>query len=131
MASATFLIGLLVILLHEAAHLVAARAFGIHIKRIGVSWKGVYIVRECGTPLGNMVTTLAGPLVNLLLAAAWPVSHRFAVVNLIFGVVNLVPFAGSDGQRAVTQLLGLGYFSGWSYAPVRRTQMLRYRTGAP
>jgi len=67
-----------------------------------------------------MITTLAGPFVNLLLAAvAWPVSHEFAVVNLIFGISNLVPYAGSDGQRALAQLArwpdrSLGYFSGWS-----------------
>src|SRR5580704_2391968 len=104
MTSAIFHFGLLVILLHEAAHIAAARTLGIHIKRIGVSWKGIYIVRECGTPLGNMVTTLAGPFVNLLLAAAWPVSHEFAVINLIFGISNLVPFGGTDGQRAMAQL---------------------------
>jgi Zn-dependent protease len=104
MTTAIFHFGLLVILLHEAAHIVAARTLGIHIKRIGVSWKGIYIVRECGTPLGNMLTTLAGPFANLFLAFAWPVSHEFAVVSLIFGVINLVPFAGSDGQRAFTQL---------------------------
>lgn len=104
MTATTLLDGLLVIALHEAAHLAAARSLGIHIKRIGVSWKGPYIVRERGTPLGNMITTLAGPFLNLLLAAAWPVSHEFAVINLIFGISNLVPLGGTDGQRALTQM---------------------------
>jgi Zn-dependent protease len=104
MTTTTLLNGLLVIALHEAAHITAARALGINIKRIGVSWKGVYIVRESGTPSGNMMTTLAGPLANLLLAAAWPVLHEFAVINLIFGLSNLVPIGGSDGQRVWAQL---------------------------
>jgi Zn-dependent protease len=104
MTATTILDGLLVIALHEAAHVASAWSLGIRIKRIGVSWKGPYIVRECGTPLGNMITTLAGPFVNLLLAAAWPVSHEFAVINLIFGISNLVPFGGTDGQRAMAQL---------------------------
>lgn len=96
------LIGLLVIGAHEAAHLSAARSMGIRVKRIGLSWKGVYIVREAGPPRANMLTTLAGPLLNLMLAAAWPVSHEFALVNVLFGVCNLIPMAGSDGQRALT-----------------------------
>lgn len=105
MTPITFLSGLLAIILHEAAHVVVARSFGITVKRIGVSWKGVFIVRECGTPLANMITTLAGPLMNLLLATAWHVSHEFALVNLILGLSNLVPLGGSDGQRAWTQLV--------------------------
>lgn len=104
MTATTVLDGLLVTALHELAHLAAAWSLGIRIKRIGVSWKGPYIVRECGTPLGNLITTLAGPFLNLLLAAAWPVSHQFAVINLIFGISNLVPFGGTDGQRALTQM---------------------------
>jgi Zn-dependent protease len=105
MTTERFLIGLLVILLHEAAHLTTARALGLNVKRIGVSWKGPYIVRESGPPLANMITTLSAPLFNLLLAMAWPISHDFAFANLIFGLSNLVPFAGSDGQRALTLLV--------------------------
>jgi Zn-dependent protease len=101
-------IGLLVILLHEVGHLTAALALGINVKRIGVSWKGIYIVREAGPALANMITTLAGPLLNLLLAFAWPASHVstsvFTSLNLIFGLTNLMPISGSDGQRAFTLL---------------------------
>lgn len=95
-----FLFSLLAIILHEAAHVVAARSLGINVKRVGMSWKGVYIVREPGAPSANLITTLAGPFMNLLLVATWPVSHEFAFVNLIFAISNLLPIAGSDGQRA-------------------------------
>jgi Zn-dependent protease len=101
-ATSNFLIGLSVIALHEAAHIMAARSLGIGVKRVGVSWKGMYIVRESGPPVANMITTLAGPLLNLALAATWPVSHEFAIANVVFGLGNLLPIAGSDGRRALT-----------------------------
>lgn len=99
-----FLMWLLVLLLHEAGHLIAAFALGIHVKRVGISWKGMYIVREPGPPLANMMTTLGGPLLNVLLAMASPLPHEFSMMNLIFGVANMIPLAGSDGQRAVVLL---------------------------
>ncbi len=96
--------GAMAIVLHEAGHLLAALWLGVGVKRMGISWKGVYIVRESGGPVSNMFITLAGPLVNFLLAAMWQGSHEFVVVNWIFGMSNLLPIAGSDGQRAWAQL---------------------------
>jgi Zn-dependent protease len=129
------LIGLLVMILHEAAHIAAALSFGISIKRIGLSWKGMYIVREAGPPLANLITTLAGPLLNLLLAAAWPASHVFALVNMIFGLSNLLPIGGSDGQRAWLQLAPraprspLDLLCRWSWYPAHLpTRVLKRRT---
>lgn len=101
------LIILLVILVHEAGHLAAAFSLGIQVKRLGVSWKGVFIVRETGSPAANLITTLAGPFANLLLAAALPAFHQFALMNLVFGFCNLLPIAGSDGQRAWAQLAAI------------------------
>jgi len=98
------LIVLLVIALHEAGHLAAAYALGINVKRIGVSWKGVYIVREPGPPAANLITTLAGSFGNILLAAAFPQFHQFATMSVVFGLCNLLPISGSDGQRAWHQL---------------------------
>ncbi len=98
------LMWLLVLFLHEAGHLISAFALGVHVKRVGMSWKGMYIVRESGPPLANMMTTLGGPLLNVLLAMAWPAAHEFAMMNLIFGLANMIPLAGSDGQRAVLLL---------------------------
>jgi len=105
MIAVNLLILLLVLLLHEAGHLIAAISLGIRVRRIGVSWKGMYIVREAGPPLANMITTFAGPYLNLLLAVAWPAAPMFALMNLIFGLTNLIPLAGSDGQRALTILM--------------------------
>ena len=100
------LFGLLSMLLHEAAHLGTARLLKIEVMRIGVSAKGMYIVRDPGPPQANLLITLAGPLSTLLLACAWPVAHEFALANLIFGLTNLMPIAESDGKRAWALLTG-------------------------
>ncbi len=60
-------LGVLAMTLHEAAHLIAALAVGVKIKKIGFRWKGLYIVREAGTPGKNALVSLAGPLANLAL----------------------------------------------------------------
>ena len=96
----TILITLFAMVLHEAAHVIASLLLGIRVKRIGISAKGMYIVRESGPPLANLLITLAGPLANLMMACAWLVSRQFALVNLIFGLSNLLPIKGSDGVRA-------------------------------
>jgi stage IV sporulation protein FB len=95
------LIAFAVMVLHEVGHLATARALGIRVKRVGISWKGMYVVRETGPTAANLITTLAGPLFNLSLAVAWPLSHEFAWVNVAFAIGNLLPIEGSDGQRAL------------------------------
>ena len=83
------------VLLHEVAHIATASALGVRIKRVGISWKGPYIVREAGTPPQNLCISLAGPLANaaLLFVPGW------FLVNLLLLVPNLV-LRHSDGRRA-------------------------------
>ena len=89
--------------LHEAAHVIAATALGVRVKRIGISWRGPFIVREAGAPKVNIWIALAGPVMNLLLAALfWNVVPPFAHINLILGSSNLIPMQGSDGLRVWT-----------------------------
>jgi len=87
--------------LHEGAHLFMAWFCGLQIKRLGVNWKGVYLIREAGLPVQNLQVTLAGPLANLAIAAlfwsAWP---WFGLCNLVLGLSNLLPLPGLDGHRA-------------------------------
>lgn len=94
------------ILLHETAHLLVAAPLGVRIKRVGISWKGPYIVREQGLPLANLLIALAGPLLNLILALAyWYTAREFAIINLVLGASNLLPFVpGGDGQHAMDAL---------------------------
>jgi len=96
------LLSLLAVGLHELAHAAMARNLGLKVKRVGICWKGAYIVRESGTPMVNGCVALAGPLTNLALAIAfhrlWP---GFAELNLVLGLFNLIPFKSSDGHRAL------------------------------
>jgi len=92
--------------LHELAHVLAAWLSGTRIKRIGICWKGPYIVREVGLPLANFCVALSGPVLNLLLAMlCWYSGRQFAVINLVLGLSNLLPFVpGGDGQHAMAAL---------------------------
>jgi Zn-dependent protease len=84
---------------HEVGHLLAAHMVGIKIKSVGLDWKGLYTVREAGPPAKNMAVSLAGPVANLILFACAPRSSNFALANLCFLFVNLLPLEGSDGMR--------------------------------
>ena len=88
--------------LHEIAHLLVALAVGVKIKSIGFGWKGLYTVREAGTPSKNLAVSLAGPLMNFALLILWHYSPMFGLANLCFGFFNLIPLTGSDGDRAIT-----------------------------
>jgi hypothetical protein len=37
-------------IIHEAAHVAIAWTHGVKIKRVGISWRGPFIVREQGEP---------------------------------------------------------------------------------
>lgn len=92
-------LGFLAMTLHEAAHLVTARLLGIKVKKIGLRWKGLYTVREPGSPRENVIVSLAGPLLNLALLLAWHWSPTFGLANLCFFGFNVLPIEGSDGER--------------------------------
>jgi len=94
-------LGLLAMALHEVGHLAAAMTLGLKIKTIGLSWKGLYTVRETGTPAKNLLVSLAGPATNFMLVLLWPLSPMFCMANLCFTVANLLPVEGSDGERAL------------------------------
>jgi Zn-dependent protease len=88
--------------LHELAHVAAAKALGVRVKRVGVSWKGPYIIRESGSVDQNMLIALTGPATNLVIAAClWPLMPRFAFMNLWCGLFNLLPVKSSDGARVL------------------------------
>lgn len=102
------LLGIPAIVLHECGHILVALLCGVRVKKVGLSWTGLYTIREPGPKWANLCISLAGPLANLVLA----VSLRdtlpfFAWVNLIACVYNLLPIPNSDGTR-VLALLGYG-----------------------
>jgi Zn-dependent protease len=92
-------LGLGAMALHELAHIAASLALGVEVKRVGLGWKGIYTVRDPGTPPKNLLVSLAGPLTNLALTLCWYWWPTFGLANLCVGVVNLLPIEGSDGLR--------------------------------
>jgi hypothetical protein len=67
----------LAVIIHEAAHVTIAWTQGVKIKRVGISWRGPFIVREQREATADAKIAIAGPLANLLLAlACWHPSLR-------------------------------------------------------
>jgi Zn-dependent protease len=99
----TMSLGIIAMVLHEFGHLATSLMVGIKVKSVGMCMKGMYIVREAGSPTKNMLVSLAGPLTNIaLLMLFWHASTTFALANLCFAICNLAPVRGSDGDRAWT-----------------------------
>lgn len=108
-----YLTGCLVsLIIHELGHICAARGLGVQVKKVGLAWRGPYIVRETGSPVENAIISAAGPLMNLVMAAmtwhAWP---TLGLINLVLGLANLLPTPTSDGRR-VLQVLFLAESAG-------------------
>lgn len=98
----TVFLGLSAMVLHEFGHVVTSMMVGIKVKGIGLCMKGMYIVRESGSPMKNLLISLAGPLTNVaLILIFWGHSPKFALANFCLAVCNLAPVKGSDGDRVL------------------------------
>ena len=98
----TLFLGLSAMVLHEFGHLATSLMVGIKVKGVGLCMKGMYIVREAGSPAKNLLISLAGPLTNVaLILLFWHVSNKFVLANLCLAICNLAPIKGSDGERAL------------------------------
>ena len=106
--SRLFLPTLFSVILHEAAHLFILLTFGCKIRKIKFTIGEIGI--EYITPpdkTSSILSLLAGPITNLI------VSYFFFCfgfellfgLNLILGIVNLLPIIGLDGGSIVEQLL--------------------------
>jgi stage IV sporulation protein FB len=100
---------------HELGHVLCARSLGLKIRRVGINWRGPYIVREQGNPLQNLAVSLAGPLMNLILAgtmilAPWLGTQAvvFGLYNMVLGLYNILPVPCSDGRRIMKLLFSGG-----------------------
>lgn len=103
------------VLVHELAHAVVARMYGLPVRRIVLYVLGGVseIEREAPTPGREFWIAFAGPLFSLLLAAGGFGLYLFAdprgvvgellfqlwVANLLVGVFNLLPGLPLDGGR--------------------------------
>lgn len=130
-------LGLLVsVLVHEAAHALSARAFGLRVRRIVADLMGGHTAFEGRTtPWSQGLTGLSGPVANLLLAGvlyaagfavgdgiAGSVLARLAFINVLLTIFNLLPGLPLDGGQvlmaAVWRLTGSPHtasiVAGWS-----------------
>ncbi|MDR1262730.1 MAG: M50 family metallopeptidase [Oscillospiraceae bacterium] len=106
---------LLVLILHEIAHMLAAAALGLRVASMEITpFGGVARVEGIShaSPWQEVVIALAGPASNLLMAMAaafgaqmglWPGSaiQLFLRCNLALMLCNLLPALPLDGGRAV------------------------------
>jgi len=102
------------VLVHELAHCVVARAFGLPVRRVLLYPLGGYseIEKEPQTPGREALISGAGPAISLVLAAAGyelakvvsgglphDLIEQVFVANLIVGIFNLLPGLPLDGGR--------------------------------
>ncbi|MBB2913763.1 Zn-dependent protease/CBS domain-containing protein [Streptosporangium becharense] len=103
------------VLLHELAHCVVARMYGLPVRRVTLYLLGGVseIEREPETPVREFMVAFAGPLLSLGLAGIGFLAGEFVdgasvagvlilqlwVANLIVGIFNLLPGLPLDGGR--------------------------------
>lgn len=119
---AALLVGVLFVsvLLHEFGHCFAARQVGGHAEEI-VMWPlgGLAFVEVANTPRAQFVTTVGGPLVNLVLVSGCAVAlGKGALLGLNpfqypIGVYNAVLADPAMGGSAVYATLGMALHLNW------------------
>ena len=109
--AALFVLGLyLSVLLHELAHLVAAKSFGLRVRSITLHILGgaTAIDGPSRTPVQEFVVAVVGPLASLgigvtclFLDSGGAVVAALGWINIVLGVFNLLPGLPLDGGRAL------------------------------
>lgn len=105
-----FLYSLVSSLLHECVHILLIVIFGGRISLITLNAAGGNIVREQGTELSFLkegIISISAPAFNITLGAVilfFDKNNLFAMVNIMLGCFNILPFFSFDGGRA------MGYF---------------------
>lgn len=89
------------IVIHELSHILAIKAMGIKIKRIGFGISGAIIETEPMKRCQEMLSALAGPVIGFSPVFAgryWPCLALCAFVQSVY---NLLPIYPLDGGRAL------------------------------
>ena len=119
-AAAFVILLYLSVLVHELAHSVVARGYGLPVRRIVLNPLGGVseIEREAPTPGREFAVAGAGPALSLVLAAiGWGLSQlapygvtgalirQLMVANIIVGIFNLLPGLPLDGGRMLRAVI--------------------------
>ncbi len=105
---------ILAVLIHECGHLVLMWIFDCAPTEIKLIPGSVQICAPVCDTKPTVMISLAGPLANLVVFSVVFISCAvfkdgyylpFALVNLVYGVFNLLPFAGLDGGSAFEEFL--------------------------
>ncbi len=105
------------VLAHEIGHCALARVFGVPVERVVLTWLAGHstLEQEPATPRRMVLVAVAGPAVNLVLAAgswvayrslptgtvAWVLTAALAWTNGIVGLYNLLPGLPLDGGQVL------------------------------
>jgi Zn-dependent protease/CBS domain-containing protein len=105
------------VLAHEIGHCVLARLLDVPVERVVLTWLAGHSAfeREPATPRRMVAVAVAGPAVNLALAAAawvgyrslepgtvaWVLTAGLAWTNALVGVYNLLPGLPLDGGQVL------------------------------
>lgn len=106
-----FLLLFLACLLHELGHLAMLLLFHRHVQTVSLCGAGALFVPSaaCGAYWQDILVSLAGPAVNLLLGTAFLWGDRGSVSGMLhlgLGLFNLLPYADwTAGQFAAVCFL--------------------------
>jgi Zn-dependent protease len=105
------------VLAHEIGHCALARMFDVPVQRVVLTWLAGHSMfeREPATPRRMVLVAVAGPAVNLILAAlawsayhslpsgtvAWVLTAALAWTNALVGLYNLLPGLPLDGGQVL------------------------------
>ena len=106
---------LFAVFIHESGHLLAMWAADCQPKAIRLVPASVQIVRSfSGKQRGEVAISICGPLANLVVFASLLVNYmifdsqqslKFALLNLVLAVFNLLPVSGLDGGTLITMFI--------------------------
>ena len=87
---------------HELAHIVMMLACGGQVRRLTLRFADLHIAASGLGYRQELLSALAGPLVNLICGAAFCMQRpSFAAYSLMLGIYNLLPVWPLDGGRAI------------------------------